>query len=1058
MSFSIVYYLHISFFFSNFAAFFVFRVIFMKRIGILGLLLVFSFGLFAQRAHQVSIPYMMGFEQEGSDSLELADEWVLNCGAAADKCLDRWEVGSHIASDGSRSLYVVDTLGDLGFCHKANLQFAYRDMVLPVGDYYLSFDWQNGGNEKNVLYVGWVPYTDSSKGPVTLIKASTTTGVLPTTLQNGNCSGALYGQNKWQQYVFPYPISVDSASSATQTYRLYVAWGNGGGRKTDDFGACVDNIQLVDARCVAPYDVEVHSLACDTVEVSWKGGADSYVVQYRRQGGRWLNLAYDPTAGNKVLLEGLSEGSYNFRVRSICYDTDGNEMYSAFTAYHGDYIVYCSDLHCVPYFDLDAAGVRCTYGELEDGSWNEDAPYQNVGKIDYGIASEWSRHTTCWDKTLTDPNTGGALSIVPENAIASVRLGNPRFGGETEAITYTMEVAEDMTILLLQYAVVLQDPAHDSKSQPRFTLEIKDEAGADIDYTCGYVSFVADSTREGWHTYNDPKLFGTVTWKDWTTVGLHLEKYVGKTITIRLATYDCTEEGHFGYAYYTIDCVSASIETSGCGADNQVRASAPDGFNYEWRRNGEETVLGTTQEVDLSTSDSAVYVCTLTNKELPDCRFDLSVLVMPRYPIAEVSWMADPHDCKNIVVFKDKSFVRTISGGQAHDHYGERTDGRIWDFGDGVQSDKAEVTHVFPAEGGSFQVSMATWLGEAREGSCYVDTVITIKLPAIMDTYLEIDTTVCEGETVNMRSYGGMIYSATGDYEMEKQLPNGCQQNTTLHMVVLPFSPTEIDTVVCYGDTLTMDGHIYESREDGVWEIVYPSAPCDSVVRVSVQYAEPLLPEIAITQMGDSLDAAIVQIEGTGYTYYRVDNGEAQTDTELQMAEAGEYVFTFYNEYGCAVERTLQVESPCLRDMIFQRWNDLLSLKNAEYNGGLQLVDYQWYEDGVLLEGETKSYYYAVEGLKMGSRYHCAVHLADGSAQETCEYVAVDLVSGTSEAGVSSKKVRGGETIRVVSDVPCKVVCYNPMGVRMLTQEVEAGQTDVVIALPEGIYVVIIKN
>ena len=210
--------------------------------------------------------------------------------------------------------------------------------------------------------------------------------------------------------------------------------------------------------------------------------------------------------------------------------------------------------------------------------------------------------------------------------------------------------------------------------------------------------------------------------------------------------------------------------------------------------------------------------------------------------------------------------------------------------------------------------------------------------------------------------------------------------------------------------------------------------------------------------MGDSLEAAIVLIGGTGYTYYRVNNGEAQTDTQLLMAEAGEYIFVFYNEYGCAVERMVQVESPCLRDMIFQRWNDLLSLKNAEYNGGLQLVDYQWYEDGVMLEGETKSYYYAVDGLKMGSRYHCAVHLADGSAQETCEYTAVDLVGGTSEAGASPQKVRGGETIRVVSDVPCQVVCYSPMGVRLLTQEVGAGQTDVLIALPAGIYVGIIKN
>ena len=103
---------------------------------------------------QVSIPYMMSFEV--ADSVEWQN-WHINEGANAAACPDQWMVGSDQKSDGSRSLYISDNGNTAHFGAAQNIQFAYRDFVLPQGNYIVAFDWKCMGSANATLYVGCGP-------------------------------------------------------------------------------------------------------------------------------------------------------------------------------------------------------------------------------------------------------------------------------------------------------------------------------------------------------------------------------------------------------------------------------------------------------------------------------------------------------------------------------------------------------------------------------------------------------------------------------------------------------------------------------------------------------------------------------------------------------------------------------------------------------------------------------------------------------------------------------------------------------------------------------------
>ena len=232
-----------------------------------------------------------------------------------------------------------------------------------------------------------------------------------------------------------------------------------------------------------------------------------------------------------------------------------------------------SETRCIDFLNL--SDDNCFIGmnpNNTDGSGNSEF---TSGKIDKGFASIDSRHTIHYDLEERDSRTNNQLRTIPEGEMASVRLGNWNTGGEAERIEYKYTVdASSSAVLILKYALVLQDPGHASINNPHFTLEILSKNYKLLDSYCLSVDFTVDYNADGWHFNND----GTC-WKDWTTIGFNLREYDEEEVIVRLTTYDCADKGHFGYAYFTLDCSDGLVKDY--WDDNGICVfEGPEGFSY----------------------------------------------------------------------------------------------------------------------------------------------------------------------------------------------------------------------------------------------------------------------------------------------------------------------------------------------------------------------------------------------------------------------------------------------------------------------------------------------
>lgn len=220
------------------------------------------------------------------------------------------------------------------------------------------------------------------------------------------------------------------------------------------------------------------------------------------------------------------------------------------------------------------------------------------------------RHTLITQQG-TDPHTGGQLPFLPNGENVVVRLGNDQVHAQMESLVYTFTVNPDYPILLLKYAVVLEDPHHIEIEQPRFliqALDIHDELLSE----CMEYNIVSSPLIPGFQEYNH------VMWRPWTTNGFDLSAYAGQTVKFKITTYDCRAGGHYGYAYFTASCISNQISFSGCNGD-LVTLSAPVGFeSYSWN-NGSHT-LSTTYTI-LPNTVATCDIVTVTG-----CQITYSVL------------------------------------------------------------------------------------------------------------------------------------------------------------------------------------------------------------------------------------------------------------------------------------------------------------------------------------------------------------------------------------------------------------------------------------------------
>lgn len=219
---------------------------------------------------------------------------------------------------------------------------------------------------------------------------------------------------------------------------------------------------------------------------------------------------------------------------------------------------------CPDFLDLTSTSVTGYYGHIYDSVLN------------VGIVS-W--HHTLITQQGVDPKTGGQLPLIPDGESAVIMLGNWLVGAETESLVYTFTVDPDYPVLLLKYAVVMEDPHHLEIEQPHFLIQMLDANGTLLN-GCMEYNVISSPTIPGFQAYNH------VMWRPWTTNGFDLSEYAGQTVKFQITTFDCSAGAHYGYAYFTASCISNQLSITGCNGQ-QVTITAPSGFeSYTWNNGG----------------------------------------------------------------------------------------------------------------------------------------------------------------------------------------------------------------------------------------------------------------------------------------------------------------------------------------------------------------------------------------------------------------------------------------------------------------------------------------
>ena len=519
------------------------------------------------------------------------------------------------------------------------------------------------------------------------------------------------------------------------------------------------------------HNFHVSDITHNSATVQWDGQSSYYQVR-RDDEVRTVN-------GNNTHLQNLAPNSE--QTISILPNSDLDRPCCARS------ISFYTD--CTPYIGIpDFANLESASVRGYSGYFNN--PLQSIGLVYNPNDPMISRHSVLTDTTATDPRTGNQLRTVCPGFRSSVRLGNWNSGSEAEALEYVLRIDTNIyALLLLHYAVVLQNPDHSPADQPHFRMEVLDYDGNLIDPVCGAADFAASSSL-GWHEYS-PEF---VVWKDWTTEGFDMTPYHGQVIRVRFTTKDCSAGLHYGYAYFTAECRLNSATTEYCGESDTNVITAPDGFNYLWYYDLDHPV-STEQTVHFTNSDSLLH-CRLISKTNPSCYVTLNTYAGHRWPHAVIdTLLTESLGCDGYrVQFLNRSVV-TNDNGDTVDRHCETA---RWYFGDSYMAFDYSPQHVY-RDSGDYTVTLVSGIAN---NSCTDTTRFMLHIPDYYVPALK-DTAACDTFWID-----GVAYSTDGLGPSRRvHHTDDCDTLYTLNLHVLhsPLYEFPPDTF-CYSSTYTWLG------------------------------------------------------------------------------------------------------------------------------------------------------------------------------------------------------------------------------------------------------------
>lgn len=236
----------------------------------------------------------------------------------------------------------------------------------------------------------------------------------------------------------------------------------------------------------------------------------------------------------------------------------------------------------------------------------------------------------CWNgfgngqyTQMTGGNDGNFASIprVPGGSTRSLRLGNTSSQNDRATIWQTFRVSQNNFIFVYKWAAVLNNAGnHSSATSPYFKVRMYTNFGTSSQQEINCATVNANSqTANSWGFSSS----GGYRYKNWTTMFVPLNNYIGQDVTIWFETSDCMVDGgtHEGYAYIWASCMPPTINLSQpaiCTGGN-ITITAPGGANnYSWSSSPSGAIQGsTTGQTITATQGNVTYFVTMTTNTQP---------------------------------------------------------------------------------------------------------------------------------------------------------------------------------------------------------------------------------------------------------------------------------------------------------------------------------------------------------------------------------------------------------------------------------------------------------
>ncbi|MBR0296283.1 MAG: hypothetical protein IJQ95_02700 [Paludibacteraceae bacterium] len=1051
--------------------------------------------LFALTANAVT-KYSCDFETAADRA-----HWTLNKAATEQiysQLTNKWYIGTPGNNDpaGNYGLYISDDNGvSAHYSSNACWVVAYDTVTLDklstADDYVLSFDYCGMGNVASLMdgiYLMWIPVEDN----IPANSIATFAGV-PSTHENYIISlqpkanmDYLGGTQTWKTYVG----SIANSECDGKPHLLVFVWANTSAM-TQQPGGMIDNIAILDTRpCDEPVglSLDIHD---NITTFSWVGTASEYeVLAYSYEEETW----YGPSivSGTSTDFAGLPMGQTDFIVRAKCND----DLYSIKTSISK--LVYYPDQMCVDYLNLDKAKCYTGTGFSSSDNFNN---YVLGAPVDLGPANSLSRHTIHFDKTERDLHTEGLLPTIPEGELASVRLGNWENGNQTERIEFSFNVDTiDYPVLMLKYAPVFEaDKSHTDDIQTRFKLDVLignksiGECGrADFNVNSAYTksgTLKPGAAEQGWHLTPAAKSnlrSYDIVWKEWTTVGVNLRdpQYQNKKLTVRLTTFDCAQTAHAGYAYFTLSCSDGQLKGMKCDTINPV-FEAPDGFVYRWayaynekfrKDDGsldEQYILGRSQKYEAGYHDDSLYVVDCMFVQDTTCYFSLYASTLATNPVSVGKQALYDMNCETntyrVRFDASKSYVEEIDHVTGDTLVSTRHKLQYieWDFGDGTKSYDPIAIHPFKADetkDSTYTVTLRT-----RYLTCEDEQTITFTLAPIEHYSDSTIAYLCDADKDSGKGYTWRGKHYTDYKDLDSIVVPSSSSCDTVHYFSLREPHRDTVTTMIF-DYETYNFHGTEYNKQGVYHYISESCDTAAVLNLSIYetLAAKLLTENYIACQGDASVALEVEIiKGKTKLYSNVfeDTTKIPSIHRDNIPYVGltpaivipvptdlypniyKGVLTLHDtlpEQDVNLPYTIEMRYPAT--VLTQRWNDVLALKNAEYNdiynpgAGYDFTAFQWYKDGKPIDGATQSYLFVDGGLDFSANYSAEVTRKDGQKLMTCDFTPTKVQKVSNIPSLMPL----GSTIKVPG--MGKARWFSPLGLSVSEQD----YNDSYIATPQA--------